>query len=248
MKTKAKRSDEPTQQWLCVLELTNGTGPRRHPSLERILVRKVQTRPGLELDEQIARRNRWRKKSVSRVRYDLMPRETQPGGLRNPFLMPQHAAAARAAEKQLRDELSAKGYTVNGGMQIWRLYVVELEYTPPKKGAPKVGRVYVGQTTLPVSDRVEQHRLGPSYRPGYTKYSRPCHRLFKEMRQSLLPAWARQDFYSECAALRAEGCLHLHFSRLGYQVDGGTELLKGKPHRCGSITEGDCVCDGSVTS
>jgi hypothetical protein len=71
-------------------------------------------------------------------------------------------------------------------MQIWRLYVVELEYTTSKKGAPKVGRVYVGQTTLPVSERVEQHRLGPSYRPGYTKYSSSCHRLIKEMRQTLL--------------------------------------------------------------
>jgi hypothetical protein len=248
MATKPKRSDEPVQEWLCVLELADETGPRRHPSLERVFVQRVRTRPGLELDEQIERRNRWRRKGVTRVRYDLMPRETQPGGLRNPFIVPLHAAAARDAEEQLREDLSAQGYTVNGSMQVWRLYVVELEYTPPAKGAKKIGRVYVGQTKKPVEERVEQHRLGPNYRPGYTNYSRPCHRLFKGVRQSLLPEWARKDFYSECAALRAEGCLHLHFKRLDYQVDGGTELLKGRPHRCGSITERDCGCDGPVTS
>jgi len=248
MKTKAKRSDEPQQEWLCVLELADETGPRRHASLERVWVQKVRTRPGPELDKQITRSKRWRKKGVSRVRYDLMPRDTQPGGLRNPFIVPLHAAAARAAEKQLRDDLSAEGYTVNGRMQVWRLYVIELEYTPPAKGARKVGRVYVGQTKKPVEERVEQHRLGPSYQPGYKKYSRPCYRRFKGLRQSLLPDWARRDFYSECAALRAEGCLRLHFQRLDYQVDGGKDLLTGKPHRCGSITEDDCGCDGAVTS
>lgn len=236
------------QEWLCVLELADETGPRRHPHLERLWVQRVRTPPGPELNRQIATRKRWGKKGVVCVRNDLLPPDTQPGGLRNPFIVPNQAAAARDAEKVLREELSAQGYTVNGNMHVWRLYVIELEYTPPAKGIAKVGRVYVGQTKRPVTERAEQHRLGPNYKPGYTNYSGPCHRLFKEMRQSLLPEWARKDFYSECAALKAEGCLHLHFKRLGYQVDGGTELLNGKPHRCGAITEDDCAGGGAVTA
>lgn len=247
MAKKQKRLAAAIQEWLCVLELADETGPRRHPHLERLSVQRVRTPPGPELNGQIATRKRWQRKGVVRVRYDLMPPETQAGGLQNPFIVPLQAAAAREAEKRVRAELSAQGYTVNGNMQVWRLYVIELEYTPPAKGIPKVGRVYVGQTKLPVAERAEQHRLGPDYRPGYTNYNRPCHRLFKGMRQSLLPEWARKDFYSECAALRAEGCLHLHLKRLGYQVDGGTELLKGKPHKCGTITEHDCAGGGPVT-
>lgn len=170
-----------------------------------------------------------------RVRYDMMPNETRPGGALRPFVVPRQLQAARAEEKAVREKLSAKGYTVNGDMRIWRLYVVELEYTPPAKGKPKNGRVYVGQTQLTVEERVEQHRLGPNYQPGYKKFSSHCHRLFKKLRQDLRPGWACKNCYSECEALRAEGRLHLHFKAKNYQVHGGTELLTGKPHKCGSL-------------
>jgi hypothetical protein len=187
------------------------------------------------LDKEIATKSRWRKKGVVRARYDLMPKATQPGGTLRPFKMPRQIKAARDADKQLRARLSAKGFTVNGDMTTWKLYVVELEYSPPDKGAPKIGHVYVGQTKLEVTERVEQHRLGPKFRPGYKNYNKVCHLRFKQLRQDLRPAWARKPCYSECEALRAEGKLRLHFTECNYRVDGGTELLNGKPHKCGSL-------------
>lgn len=103
-----------------MLQLADETGPRRHPHLERLSVQRVRTPPGPELNGQIATRKRWRKKGVVCVRNDLLSPDTQPGGLRNPFIVPSQAAAARDAENNLRDKLSAQGYTVNGNMQVWR--------------------------------------------------------------------------------------------------------------------------------
>jgi hypothetical protein len=230
-----QHSAKQQSEWLCVLELDQAAGPRRHPNLARLLVKRSRTRPGEDLDKQITTNTRWRNKGTVRVRYDLMPKETQPGGTLRPFRVPREAADACDAEKQLREKLSAKGYTVNGDMTIWRLYVVELEYAPPPKGRPKAGRVYVGQTKLEVADRVNQHKLGPNYEPGYRKYNKQCHRLFKTLNQDLRPWWASKDFYSECEALRAEGRMRLYFEARNYHVDGGKDLLNGKPHKCGSL-------------
>jgi hypothetical protein len=232
--------NKPQQEWLCVLELNQAAAPRRNPSLERLLVKRVRTQPGPELKKQVTTNNRWMKKGVVRFREDLMPKDTQPGGRLRPFELPRDAEKARAAEDALRDALLAQGYTVNGHMKLWKLYVVELEYTPPARGKKKIGRVYVGQTTLQVNERIEQHRLGPNYKPGYKKYNNKCYELFGQPRLDLLPAWARADFYCECDALRAEGCLRLHFEDRGYHVDGGTELVKGKPHKCGKIDRKAC--------
>jgi hypothetical protein len=230
-----QHSAKQQSEWLCVLELDQAAGPRRRHNWARLLVKRTRTQPGADLDKQIATNTRWHNKGVVRVRYDLMPKDTQPGGTLRPFKVPRQAADASDAEKHLRQKLSAQGYTVNGDMTIWRLYVVELEYTPPAKGKPKVGRVYVGQTKLEVVERVKQHKLGPNFKPGYKQYNKQCHRLFKRLRQDLRPAWASKDFYSECDALRAEGRMRLYLEARNYHVDGGTELLNGKPHKCGSL-------------
>jgi hypothetical protein len=230
-----QQSAKQQLEWLCVLELDQAAGPRRHPHLARLLVKRTRTRPGEDLDKQIATNSRWQNNGVVGVRYDLMPKDKQSGGPLRPFKVPRQAAAASDAEKQLREKLSAKGYTVNGDMTIWKLYVVELEYTPPAKGKPKAGRVYVGQTKLEVAERVKQHKLGPNYKPGYKQYNEQCHRLFKRLRQDLRPAWASKDFYSECDALRAEGRMRLYFEARNYHVDGGKDLLNSKPHKCGSL-------------
>jgi len=189
----------------------------------------------VELDARIKSDKKWIAKGVRRVRYDLMPEDREPGGRLTPFLMPCNAAAARKAVTQLRDELQATGYTVNGITAVWRLYVIELRRRPSAKGDASKPYVYVGQTSMPVEERARQHRRGPEYSPGYDKYSRICHKTYKQLRLDLLPRWARQTFYSRCQALRAEGKLRLHFEREGYRVEGGTELLGDKPHECGHL-------------
>jgi hypothetical protein len=164
-----------------------------------------------------------------------MPEDREPGGRFTPFLMPCNAAAARKAVTQLRDELEATGYTVNGITTVWRLYVIALRRRPSAKGDASNPYVYVGQPTFAVEERARQHRLGPASSPGYDKYSRICHKNYKQLRLDLLPRWASQTFYSRCEALRAEGKLRLHFEREGYRVEGGTELLGDKPHECGRL-------------
>lgn len=232
-------STKQSEEWICVFELDESAGPRRNPALPRLKVTRVRTQPGDELDKEIASGKRRRAKGAVRVRYDLMPNDTRPGGKLRPFAVPRQEMAAKAAEKALIDRLSTRGFTVNGHLTVWRLYVVELEYAPPPQGKPKRGWLYVGQTKRDVATRVEQHRLGPNFEPGYKKYNQECHQFFKRVRQDLRPRWACKDLYSECDALRAEGRLRLFFEGLNYKVEGGTELLNGKPHKCGSLLTND---------
>lgn len=237
---KSNRSSTTQRsEWICVFELDESAGPRRNPALPRLKVTRVRTPPGDELDKEIASGKRRRAKRAVCVRYDLMPKDTRPGGKLRPFVVPRQAIAAQTAEETLIDRLSAAGFTVNGNLAVWRLYVVELEYTPPPQGKPKRGWLYVGQTKRDVATRVEQHRLGPNFEPGYNQYNQKCHQFFKRVRQDLRPRWACKDFYSECNALRAEGRLRLFFEGLNFKVEGGTELLNGKPHRCGSLLKTD---------
>ena len=62
--------------------------------------------------------------------------------------------AANAAEKAPIDRLSTRGFTVNGDLAVWSLYVVEHEYAPPPQGKPKRGWLYVGQTKCGVATRL----------------------------------------------------------------------------------------------
>ncbi len=198
-------------------------------------VRRTRTPPGDELDHRIQSDKKLIAKNVHRVRYDLMPKDHEPGGRLAPFLCPEQAALARGADKRLRDYLQAEGYTVNGNTRVWHVYAIELHPRTAKAG--KAGRpyVYVGATSLSVDERARQHRLGPDLRAGYKNYSKACHKHYKQLRLDLLPAWARRTFFSRCAALRAEGELRLHFEREGYRVEGGKDLFGDKPHGCGQL-------------
>ena len=93
--------NKPQQEWLCVLELNQAAGPRRNPSLERLWVKRVRTQPGPELKKLVTTNDRWLKKGVVRLREDLMPKDTQPGGRLRPFELPRDALKAQAAEDAL---------------------------------------------------------------------------------------------------------------------------------------------------
>jgi hypothetical protein len=233
--TAQSNSSTPRPEWLCVLELLDRGAARRCPKLQHVEVTRTLTPPGVELDARIKSDKKWIAKGVRRVRYDLMPQDHEPGGRLTPFLMPCDATAARKAVTRLRDALQATGYTVNRNNTVWRLYVIELRCRPSAKGDTSKPYVYVGQTSIQVEERARQHRLGPDYSPNYSKYSRICHKHYRQLRLELLPGWALQTFYSRCEALRAEGKLRLHFEGEGYRVEGGTDLLGDKPHECGRL-------------
>ena len=160
-----------------------------------------------------------------------MPPADEPGGRDRPFRAPQEAAKIRAALKKLREKLSGEGYTVNGDMTTWRVYVIEMH--PPKKGAPKnppQGYLYVGQTSIAVEERARQHELGPAYPwKGKPKHSKACHRRFKGLRVDMLPAAYAGPVYSKEMALCKESNLRLYFEALNYAVIGGQERYPKKP-------------------
>lgn len=64
MAKAGKRSSKQQSEWICVLELDQAAGPRRNPNLARLWVKRVRTRPGLDLDKKIKTSARWQKKAL----------------------------------------------------------------------------------------------------------------------------------------------------------------------------------------
>lgn len=222
-------------EWLCALEIDKPYSQRRSPLREHIFVTRTLTKPGPDLDARVRTDKKWMAKAIRIVRYDLMPADCEPGGIDMPFTMPGQKKVAIKAEQDLRARLSDLGYTVNGNSTVWRLYVIELVRDRAERTKASCGYVYVGQTSIPIAERAQQHKLGPAYAPGYTKFSRICHKHFGHLRLDLLPQWGRETFFSRCDALQAEGRLRLHFEKAGYKVEGGTELFGNKRHECGQL-------------
>ncbi len=210
--------------WIYVVE-TADDGPRRASDKARIRIGRTAMKPGPELDGWLPKSRSLKKYVPTRVRYDLMLPDDEAGGRDRPFRVPGEATRVKAALEALRERLSGEGYTVNGDERTWRLYVVEL--LPPTRPDPKVrpkGYLYVGQTSICVKERAQQHEEGPKYRwTGKPKYSKPCHRRFKALRMDLLPAEYAGPLYSRESALCAESELRLHFEHLDYAVIGGQE-------------------------
>ena len=169
------------------------------------------------------RSKRLKNRQVTKVLYDLMPEHHEPGGKDNPFILPAQKEDCRQAKGRLCTELMAKGYTIGSDLTVWHLYLVELK--PPQRPRQQhKGYLYVGQTSLSVSERIEQHRLGPAYPwKGKPKHSRDCHKGFLQSRLDLIPEKFQQTYFSKESALIAEADLRLHFERLGYKVRGGKE-------------------------
>ena len=212
--------------WLCVLKTSDLVGPRRHPERPRVVVKALTKRPGLELDRWVKTSPRARRMRVVNVVYEAMPGPSQPGGRDSPLLRPTQRDLIKAAEKALRQRLQCDGYTVNGDLTVWHLYVIEL--TPPGGQAPQpaaAGYLYVGQTSQPLEDRIRQHREGHHNVRGHRLHSQTCHRRFVQPRFDLIPEDFTQTFFCQQDALTAEADLRIALESSGYVVEGGTEQL-----------------------
>ena len=225
------KPSQPRPAWIYVIETGNDPGPRRAPDKPRIRVALTCVKPGPELDALVIKSRSLKKHGATRVRYDLMLPDDEPGGGDRPFSVPEEGAKVKAALKTLREKLSGQGYTVNGDTTTWRVYVIELH--PTKKADPKYppkGHLYVGQTSITAEERARQHELGPAYPwKGKPKHSKPCHRRFKTLRRDMLPAAFSGPFYSKELALCAESGLRLYFEALNYVVIGGQERYPKQP-------------------
>ena len=204
----ARQRSLPTESrrvWLCVLKTCDLVGPRRHPERPRVVVKSLPTRPGLDLDRWVKTSRRAKRMRVVNVVYEAMPAAGQPGGRDQPFLSPSQRDTIKAAEKRLRQRLRCDGYTVNGDLSVWHLYVIEL--SPPSEGVSSlsvVGHLYVGQTSqlletasastgkgiarFVASGSTARPAIGGSFVPALTSCPRSSRRRFSVRR---MPSWPR---------------------------------------------------------
>ena len=216
--------------WLCVFQVACPGVPPRFPDRPHVRVERKSIKPGEKLDAWLSKARLKKRPHLTQVLYDSMPAEQEPGGLENPFCAPHDQAAIKKALRLLREKLRCEGYTVGGNLDRWHVYAIELsDGHIVKKPKGYRGLVYVGQTSIPVDERVKQHRLGNAY-PWKTtpKHSNDCHRYFHRYAPELIPQKYRDPIPCRRQALRVERDLRGHLERLGYRVIGGTDLLPKK--------------------
>lgn len=230
MPSPKPKAQQSRPVWVYVVETGEDAGPLRAPGKPRIRVAQTCVKPGRAREVWLLKSRSLKKQGATRFRYDLMPPHDEPGGRDRPFRATDESAKVKAALKDLREKLSGEGYTVNGDITTWCVYVIELH--APKKSSPKKqfkGYLYVGQTSIAIEERALQHERGPAYPwKGRPKYSRPCHRRFKGLRLDLRPPEYMGPFYSKESALLVESTLRLHCEALNYSVIGGQERYPKK--------------------
>ena len=134
-------------------------------------------------------------------------------------------AAAKRHERLVIERLTRRGYAVNGDATTYRIYVIELDGS---KKPDHRGWLYVGQTSKPVAERIEEHRTG--------RLHRHSPRAFRHFRQPRLDLADAREYYDRGDAELAESRLRVRLERLGYAVDGGQEryeeALREKEKAC----------------
>lgn len=198
-KTK-KTTSTPSTYWIVVVERADDSA-RRDPNLAHLHVGITITAPGDRLDavwnkKRAKRPNRW-----GPIRYDLMDESsfaTRP--------------LANTGKQEMIERLSRLGHAVNGTATVYRTYVIELDDSD-KPG--HLGWLYVGQTSKPIADRIDEHRTGTRFRSS-TK-------VRKHFRCARLDLANPQAFFLQEDALLAESRLRVQLERRGYLVEGGQE-------------------------
>ena len=147
----------------------------------------------------------WARHRVRCVRYDLMDT-----GLFS-------HQAGKAAQERIRRNLQRAGYTVNRDTRTYRTYVIRLNN--PKLTDPGRGYVYVGMTSKPVSERLQEHLTDARRENGYRRASRVVARYGVELAPELMNSKVDLE---QGQARRAERRLAERLRGEGYVVEGGT--------------------------
>jgi hypothetical protein len=132
----SKKAPSSSPAWIYVIETGNDPGPLRVHGKPRVRVKSTGIEPGPTLDVWLPKSPGMKKLGATKVRYDLMSPAQEPGGRSMPFRVPEEAAKLKASMKDLREKLSAEGYTVNGDVEERaRQHALGPHY--PWKGKPK---------------------------------------------------------------------------------------------------------------
>jgi hypothetical protein len=194
MPTRTKKHRPPVRWRVAVVELPDDL-PRRHPDRERLKVSITVKSP----------------EQFENLRTDLGPKR----------VFTQREDAKMALEATIA-RLRRRGYTVNGNLEVYTLYVIELDSA---KAPNHRGYLYVGSTGIERTERVKQHRDG-HWRNGKPVHGRSAHRHFVRHRPDLEPD---RVYFSREDALVAESRLRRRWEARGYRVEGGTERLGDVP-------------------
>ncbi len=136
MGSPSKKAPSSSPAWIYVIETGNDPGPLRVHGKPRVRVKSTGIEPGPTLDVWLPKSPGMKKLGATKVRYDLMSPAQEPGGRSMPFRVPEEAAKLKASMKDLREKLSAEGYTVNGDVEERaRQHALGPHY--PWKGKPK---------------------------------------------------------------------------------------------------------------
>ena len=131
---------------------------------------------------------------------------------------------AKNRKTEIRERLMAQGYTFNGSLSTWSVYVIELDtshFTPAQRKKHSAF-FYVGMTSKKVDARLAEHKEGARTERG-PRFGRSAHKYFAKYRPDLSPS---RYYASKEQALRAESKKRLQLEARGYKVDGGTERLE----------------------
>lgn len=195
-----KETSTPSQFWVLVIERADDL-PRREPNLAHLHVEITVSPPGPRLDTVWEKKRTKRPNQWGPIRYDLMD---------------ESACSSHASAKERKhltiERLSRLGHAVNGVSTVYRTYVIELDDSD-KTGHR--GWLYVGQTSKPIAERIDQHRTGTRFRSSS--------KVRKHFRSARLDLADPQAFFLQEDALMAEARLRVRLEKLGYLVDGGQE-------------------------
>jgi len=196
---------QPEPHWIVAIELDDVV-ERRNPLRPNLYLELTRT-PPLTRFEQIKRSKRktWYLGCVQKLREDLTPKSAFPD-----------RESAKEALKLLRDKLNEDGYTVNRNTRVWQVYVLELDSSEVKN--PGEGHVYVGETSLPIEIRLQQHRGDLLSKKGKSLSARAIKVPIIGLSPKLAP---QQLFYSKSQATRAEAELAQNLRDKNYIVSGG---------------------------
>jgi hypothetical protein len=123
---------------------------------------------------------------------------------------------AERQRRKLMAKLRRRGHTVNRTGTIHHVYIIELDDgTGPKEGAPDLPWLYVGQTSIEVADRIEQHRTGARNDRG-PLFSRKARHHFVRPRPDLFD-WLPPTFSQPDAEQRERWTADL-LREVGYSV------------------------------
>ncbi len=194
---------------LLVVELDDQAGPRRRADRPNLYVGTTSGDP----------QERFRQIRASAKRHPLVREHglRVRGDLTRSY-RPTTANDVQRQKRKLVHKLRRQGYTVNGDTTVWHVYVIELDEMVGTSLHPDKPWVYVGETSIPVEDRFQQHLTGARNGKGRL-FSPVVHRHGVRLRPDLYEA--EPTLYTADDAKVAETALAGRLAASGYSVKGG---------------------------